>query len=76
MSDSESTIKHLIQEYLLDEGLLRNKIPTDGKKLEFGFQFIFPPGPIAQKMVVIKPINKDLISFLILFKLRLNMSKH
>lgn len=62
MSDSESDIKHLIQEYLLDEGLLRNKIPTDGKKLEFGFQFIFPPaGPIAQKMVVIKPINKDLI---------------
>jgi len=62
MIDSESTIKHLIQEYLLDEGLLRNKIPTDGKKLEFGFQFVFPKiGPIAQKMVVIKPINKDLI---------------
>lgn len=61
MTDSESNIKHLIQEYLLDEGLLRNKIPPDDKKLEFGFQFVFPPGPIAQKMVVIKPKNKDLI---------------
>ncbi|MBY8986897.1 MAG: DUF2299 family protein [Candidatus Lokiarchaeota archaeon] len=61
MTDSDSKIKQLIQEYLLDEGLLRNKIPNDDKKLEFGFQFIFPPGPIAQKMVVIKPKNKDLI---------------
>jgi len=61
MSDSESDIKHLIQEYLLDEGLLRSKIPLDNNKLQFGFQFVFPKGPIAQKMVVIKPKNKDLI---------------
>lgn len=61
MTDKESNIKHLIQEYLLDEGLLRKKIPIDDKKLEFGFQFIFPPSPIAQKMVVLKPKNKDLI---------------
>jgi len=61
MTDNESNIKHLIQEYLLDEGLLRKKIPIDVKKLEFGFQFIFPPSPIAQKMVVLKPNNKDLI---------------
>ncbi len=61
MTDNESNIKHLIQEYLLDEGLLRKKIPIDDKKLEFGFQFIFPPSPIAQKMVVLKPKGKDLI---------------
>jgi len=61
MTDNVSNIKDLIQEYLLDEGLLRNKITLDDKKLEFGFQFIFPPGPIAQKMVVIKPKSKDLI---------------
>ncbi|MFX0057195.1 MAG: DUF2299 family protein [Candidatus Hodarchaeota archaeon] len=60
MSDNESNIKHLIREYLLEEGLLRQKIP-DNNKLEFGFQFIFPPGPIAQKMVAIQPKNKDLI---------------
>ncbi|MFX0076876.1 MAG: DUF2299 family protein [Candidatus Hermodarchaeota archaeon] len=61
MTDNESNIKQLIQEYLLDEGLLRNKLPPDDGKIDFGFQFIFPPGPIAQKMVVIKPKNKDLI---------------
>jgi hypothetical protein len=61
MTDNESNIKHLIQEYLLDEGLLRKKIPIDDKKLEFGFQFVFPPSPIAQKMVVLKPKSKDLI---------------
>ncbi len=61
MTDSANNIKDLIQDYLLDEGLLRNKISNDEKKLEFGFQFVFPPGPIAQNMVVIKPKNKDLI---------------
>ena len=61
MTDSANNIKNLIQDYLLDEGLLRNKIPIDDKKLSFGFQFVFPPGPIAQKMVVLKPKNKDLI---------------
>ena len=61
MTDNANNIKNLIQDYLLDEGLLRNKIPIDEKKLEFGFQFVFPPGPIAQKMVVIKPKDKDLI---------------
>ncbi len=61
MTDNESNIKQLIQEYLLDEGLLRKKIPIDDKKLEFGFQFIFPPSPIAQKMVALKPKSKDLV---------------
>jgi len=69
MSDTESKIKLAIQEYLLDEGLLREKIPDD--KLDFGFQFIFPPGndslgrQIGRKMAVIKPKNKDLIVILL-----------
>ena len=65
MSDKDSKIKNLLQEYLLDEGLLREKIsnPT----LDFGYQFMFPPGkdpmgrPIGRNMVVIKPKQKDLI---------------
>lgn len=60
MTNSESNIKNLIQEYLLDEGLLRNKIPLQDNKLEFGFQFVFPKN-FPQKMVVIKPKNKDMI---------------
>ncbi|MBA7546767.1 hypothetical protein ES705_39164 [subsurface metagenome] len=65
MSNKESKIKSLIQEYLLDEGLLREKISNP--KLDFGFQFIFPPGrdpmkrPIGRNMVVIKPKDKNLI---------------
>lgn len=65
MSNKDSKIKTLIQEYLLDEGLLRKKIPDP--KLEFGFQFTFPPGkdpmgrPIGKSMLVYKPKDKDLI---------------
>ncbi len=57
--------KETIQDYLLEEGLLREKIQNP--KLEFGFQFIFPPGndpvgrPIGQKMAVYKPKEKELI---------------
>ena len=65
MSIKESKIKQLIREYLLDEGLLRGKI--DDPKLDFGFQFIFPPGKdplgrqIGRNMVVINPKKKDLL---------------
>ena len=65
MSDKDSKIKNLLQEYLLDEGLLREKISNP--KLDFGYQFMFPPGkdpmgrPIGRNMVVIKPKQKDLI---------------
>jgi hypothetical protein len=55
----ESEIKKLIQEYLLDEGILREKVKDP--KIEFGFRFTFPPGPIGKIMFVIKPKNKDLI---------------
>lgn len=63
MKDTANNIKNLIQEYLLDVGLSINKISIDDKKLDFGFQFDFPPttGPIAQKMVVLKLKNKDQI---------------
>ncbi len=65
MSTKESKIKVLVREYLLDEGLLRNKM--DVPKLEFGFQFAYPPGndptgrPIGKIMIIIKPKKKDLL---------------
>ena len=55
----QSKIRNLIQEYLLDEGILREKIKD--QKIDFGFQFAFPPGKISKIMFVIKPKNKDLI---------------
>ncbi len=62
MSSKENNIKQLIQDYLLDEGLLRGKISDP--KVEFGFQFVFPPGKdplgrqIGRNMVVIQPKKK------------------
>ncbi len=56
---SELKIKNLIQDYLLEEGLLRKKIKDP--KLDFGFQFTFPPGQRGHIMAVFKPKNKDLI---------------
>jgi hypothetical protein len=65
MSSKETNIKNLIQEYLLDEGLLRGKIPDP--KLDFGFRFIFPPGKdplgrqVGRNMAVYRPKNKNLL---------------
>jgi hypothetical protein len=65
MSNNQSKILQLIQDYLLEEGLLRGKISDP--KLDFGLQFIFPPGKdplgrqIGRNMVVIRPKNKNLI---------------
>jgi hypothetical protein len=64
MTDNNK-IKYVILEYLSDENLQPNKIPDE--KLDFGFQFIFPPGkdplgrPIGKAMVVFKPKNKELL---------------
>lgn len=65
MSSKESKIRQLIQDYLLDEGLLREKISDP--KVDFGFQFIFPPGKdplgrqVGRSMVVFRPKNKNII---------------
>ncbi len=65
MSSKERKIKQLIQDYLLDEGLLREKISDP--KLDFGFRFIFPPGKdplgrqVGRSMAVFQPKNKNLV---------------
>ena len=65
MSSKKSNIKQLIQDYLLDERLLRGKVSDP--KLDFGFQFIYPPGkdplgrPIGRNMIVIRPKKRNLI---------------
>ncbi|MFW9771628.1 MAG: DUF2299 family protein [Candidatus Thorarchaeota archaeon] len=61
MAVEESKIKYLIREYLLEEGLLRQNLPDSEQKLEFGFRFVFPPTPIGQNMIALKPKNKNLI---------------
>lgn len=59
MSIKESKLKFSIREYLLDEQILRGNIKDP--KLEFGFQFSFPPGPQGQNMAVFQPKDKQLL---------------
>ena len=56
---SEIKIESTIRDYLIEEGLLRKKIKDP--KLEFGYQFSFPPGQGGHIMAVFKPKNKNLI---------------
>ena len=58
---NELKIKELIQEYLSQEGLLKENLVDP--KIEFGFKFIFPPVPMGKIMFVVKPKtkNKDLV---------------
>ena len=56
---NESNIKVLIQEYLTQEGLLKENLVDP--KIEFGFKFVFPPVPMGKIMFVIKPKNKNII---------------
>ncbi len=56
---NESNIKELIQEYLSQEGLLKENLIDP--KIEFGFKFVFPPVPMGKIMFVIKPKNKNII---------------
>ncbi|TFG00897.1 MAG: DUF2299 domain-containing protein [Promethearchaeota archaeon] len=54
-------IKDTIRNYLLDEEILRKRIKSEN--VEFGFQFVFPPGEHkrVQSMNVFQPKNKDLL---------------
>ena len=63
MSTKKSKIEHLIQEYLIDEGILKERSPDPKSELDFGFIFTFPPGPgpNSQRMSVFKPKNKNYI---------------
>lgn len=61
MSVKKRKIEDLIQDYLLDEGLLREKLPDPQSNLDFGFIFSYPSGPKSEKMSVFKPKNKNYI---------------
>ena len=64
MGDQENEIKYMIQEYLIEEGILKQKITNPN--LDFGYMISFPPGvKNFHKMNVFKPKNKDFIIILI-----------
>ena len=61
MSPDKDKVKNLIQEYLLDEKLLREKLKNPN--IEFGFVFVYPPGPSSRPLTVFRPKNKDFLMF-------------
>ena len=65
MSIKKIKIKDLIREYLLDEGLLREKLPDPKSNFEFGYAFSYPPGQKVQNMSVLKPKNKGFLIIII-----------
>ncbi|MFX1393616.1 MAG: DUF2299 family protein [Promethearchaeota archaeon] len=73
MSAKKGKLKNLIRDYLLDEGILREKISNPN--FEFGFIFSFPPGPKYQMMSVFKPKNKNFIHIAMRIQLSENHAK-
>ncbi len=71
MSIEKSKIENLIQEYLLLDGLLREKISDSKSKLDFGFIFSYPPGPKGQRMSTYKIKDK----YFIVISIRTQISK-
>ena len=69
MSIKKSKIENLIREYLLDEGILREKLP--GSDFDFGFIFSFPHRPKSQRMSTFKPRGKNFI----VISIRIQISK-
>lgn len=61
MAINKNKIENIIQEYLLLNGLLRERIADPKSKLDFGFVFSFPPGPKGQRMSTFKPKDKSFI---------------
>ena len=67
MSAKKSKLENLIRDYLLDEGLLNEKISDS--RYDFGFMFSYPPGPKSERMNVIKPKNKNWLFIIIQIQL-------
>jgi hypothetical protein len=59
MSNKDISLGSLIREYLLDEGILREKIKSSD--FEFGYVISFPPGPKGQNMSIYKTKNKNCV---------------
>ena len=69
MPNKDIKVENLIRDYLLDEGLLKEKLSSPD--VDFGFVFSFPPGPKSQNMSVFKPKSRTFIHIAI----RIQLSK-
>ncbi|MFX1258245.1 MAG: DUF2299 family protein [Promethearchaeota archaeon] len=67
MSIKKIKTESLIRDYLLDEGILKEKLTNSN--FDFGFVISFPPGPKSELLSVYKPKNKNKIDITIRIKL-------
>jgi hypothetical protein len=67
MSSDKKSIENLIHEYLLDDGVFKEKLTSD--KFDFGFIISFPPGPKSQNLSIYKPKNMNGIFITIRFQI-------
>ena len=67
MPNDKYNVEDLIREYLLEEGILKDKIDSD--KFDFGFIISFPPGPKSQNLSIYKPKSMNGIFITIRFQI-------
>ena len=66
MPSDKTSIENLIHDYLLDEGIFKDKLTS--AKFDFGFIISFPPGPKSQNLSIYKPKNMNGIFITIRFQ--------
>ena len=67
MPSDKISIENLIHDYLLNEGVLKEKLTS--AKFDFGFIISFPPGPKSQNLSIYKPKNMKGIFITIRFQI-------
>ena len=67
MPSDKNNVENLLREYLLEEGILKDRI--DSVEFDFGFIISFPPGPKSQNLSIYKPKNMNGIFIAIRFQI-------
>lgn len=67
MPSDKNIVENLLHEYLLEEGILKDRI--DSAKFDFGFIISFPPGVKSQNLSIYKPKNMNGIFITIRFQI-------
>ena len=67
MLSDKNSVENLLHAYLLEEGILKDRI--DSAKLDFGFIISFPLGPKSQYLSIYKPNNMNGIFITIRFQI-------
>jgi len=70
MPSDKISVENLIHDYLIDEGVLKEKLTS--AKFDFGFIISFPPGPKSQNLSIYKPKNMKGIFITIRFQISKN----